>query len=223
MKQRFNVFCLFLLSWLLFATGLCPAKAPAPRTSLKLQSINFYYRLDEAARFLELKTQWQSEHRGEVPMNAAAVLVQQAHQASDMDTPFSRWRYQGGPAPAILEAKAHLYTTGQKAMLRVPFSVTFRAKVGNWRVDPTLQLTDFEGLNRSAQWQMVSQRTLTVPAIASGEDVLLPLGEFELYRFLQKHPNQFPVALEVRVNNPMLGTITTTLPMIPDHFMTPSF
>ena len=229
MKRFFRHYGLRLLLLMALSGGLCPtlglypAEAATGRGSLKLQSFNFYYRLDEATRYLELKTQWQSEHRGEVSISEAIHLAMEAHQASDMDAPFTRWRYQGGPSPAIFGAKAHVYTTGQKAMLNVHFLVTMRAKVGNWRVNPTLQLTDFEGLARSAHWEQVSQQTFTIPAIAAGEDVMLTLSEFQLYRFLQKHPNQFPVELEVRLSNPLLGTVITTLPMRPDHFMTPQY
>lgn len=190
---------------------------------LKVQSLDFYYKLDADARFIELKTQWQGEHRGEITPDKARELALQADHDSDMDTPFNQWRYHGGPAPQVFTAKAHVYGTGTKALLNVPFLVTVRAKTGNLRVITALQLTDYQTLQSTARWLMLSQRQIRVPAIAAGEDLLLPLMEFQLLDFLQKHPNQFPVALEVKLSSPMLGTITKHITISPDHFVVPVY
>ena len=189
--------------------------------ALKLQSMAFYYKLDAETRFLDLKTQWQGAHRGEIPMDKAKEFALQAYHASTMDTPFNAWRYQGGPAPLVFSAKAHIYGTGQKALLHVPFLVTVRAKVGDLRVITDLQLTDYQNLQATAQWITLYQQTIRVPAIAVGEDLLLPLMEFQMLDFYQKHPNQFPTQVEVRVSSPALGTVAKCIPLTPDHFVVP--
>jgi hypothetical protein len=199
------------------------AHAAKGHAAIQVQSLDFYYKLDEAARFLDLKAQWQGEHRGEISIAKAKELAQAAYRESDLDTPFDRWRYHGGPSPRTFSAKAHLYSLGQKALLNVAFQVTVRAKVGNLRVIPNLQLTDYKTLQTSAHWQIVSQRTIHVPAIASGEDLLLPLMQFQLLDFLERHPNQFPVCLEVRLSNPHLGSVVKSIPLSPDHFVVPVF
>jgi len=189
--------------------------------NLKVQSIDLYYKLDAEARYIDLKNQWQSDHRGEIPIEKARELALEADHESDMDTPFTQWRNQGGPAPLVFSAKAHIYGTGQQALLNVPFTVTIRAKTGNLRVITDLQLTDFQTLRSTAHWLTISQRTIRVPAVAIGEDLLLPLMEFQMLDFQKRHPNQFPVALEVKVSSPALGTVTRTLPLLPDHFVVP--
>jgi hypothetical protein len=138
-----------------------------------------------------------------------------------METPFKQWRYHGGPAPHVFTAKAHLYSTGGQGLLNVPFTITVRAKTGNLRVITDLQLTDYETLQSSARWLTVSKRTVRVPAIAVGEDLLLPLMEFQLLDFTRKHPTQFPILIEVQVSSPLLGTVTRTMPLNPDHFVMP--
>jgi hypothetical protein len=91
-----RTFALLLLTpAVLFLSG----QAATGKGPLKMQSLDFYYKLDQAARFLELKTQWQAEHRGEVPLAQAKLFALEADHASDMDTPLTRWRYQGGPSP----------------------------------------------------------------------------------------------------------------------------
>lgn len=220
--RRLILTLLTLALCLMSTMGMLLEVQAASGSALKVQSLDFYYKLDEAARYLELKNQWQSEHRGEIPIAKAKALAQEANLTSDMDTPFAYWRYHGGPSPLTFRAKAHIYSSGeQKAFLNAPFLVTVRVKVGNLRVIPDLQLTDYTTLQTSAHWETLSQCTIRVPAIAAGEDLLLPLMEFQLMDFLEKHPNQFPIRVEVRLSNPHLGVVTKSIPLTPDHFVVP--
>ena len=207
-----------------------PQPAPIRRTGggsvarlLKVQSMDFYYRMEQESRYLDLKNQWQSHHRGEITQKKAIEFARQADQASDMETPLTAWQYQGGPAPYIFRAKAHIFSTAPKAMLNVPFTISVRANVGQLGVIPSLQLTDYERLRSSARWVEISKKTVTVPAIAPGEDLLLPLMEFQLLLFLERHPQSFPVTIEVLLSSPQLGSVSKTLPLTPDHFVMPVF
>jgi hypothetical protein len=106
-------------------------------------------------------------------------------------------------------------------LLTVPVSVTVRAKVGDLRVDPDIQMTDYEYLKESAQWETISQKTLTIPAIAPGEDMLLTLMQFHLLDFLAAHPNRWPVQVEVTLTSPLIGSSRRSISLIPDHFVVP--
>lgn len=212
---------LFRLLWPVVLLGMALTGLRAEAGPLKIQSMDFYYKQDAEVRYLELKTQWQGENRGEIPIDKANELAVAANRESDMETPFKQWRYHGGPAPLVFSAKAHVYSTGGQGLLNVPFTIAVRAKTGNLRVIGDLQLTDYQTLQSSARWLTVSRHTVNVPAIAVGEDLLLPLMDFQMLDFLRKHPNQFPVLIEVKLSSPLLGTVTRTLPLLPDHFVVP--
>jgi hypothetical protein len=200
----------------LFAT-----RASASNGPIKVDNIGFYYKLDAKARYMDLKTRWQSEHRGELGAAKASELATEADAASSVESPFDKWRYQGGPDPAIFTGKAHIYNAGHKALLNVPVSVTVRAKVGDLRVSPDIQMTDYDYLKDSARWEVLSHKTLTIPAIAPGEDMLLTLTQFHLLDFLTAHPNRWPVQLEVSMSSPFLGSSRQSISLIPDHFVVP--
>ena len=217
-------FTLLLLSEAitLLATGAESATKPVTNT-IQADSIGFFYRQDEKTRFLELKNQWQSEHRGEVDMNKAISIAEQAYQASSVDAPLTAWRYHGGPSPWIMTAKVHLFNDGTKAYLNVPLAVTVRARGGDLRVNPALQLTDFSNLEKTARWLPVSgTKTITIPAFAPGEDMLLEVTRFSVLDFLSRHPNRWPTELEVQVSNPQFGAVKQSISLLPDHFVMPS-
>jgi hypothetical protein len=220
--KRFVFFCV-TIALLLLSQALClfATRAAASNGPIKVDNIGFYYKLDEKARYMALKTQWQSEHHGEISTSKASELAMQAYTTSSVESTFDQWRYQGGPDPAVFTGKAHLYNTGQKALLNVPVSVTVRAKVGDLRVNPSIQMTDYDTLKDTSEWELVSQKTVTIPAIAPGEDMLLPLMEFHLLDFLSKHPNRWPLQLEVTMASASMGSSRQTISLIPDHFVVP--
>jgi hypothetical protein len=220
--KRFVFICL-TIALLLLAESVClfATRAAASNAPIKVDNIGFYYKLDAKARYMDLKTRWQSDHRGELAATKASELALEADKAASVESAFDKWRYQGGPDPAIFAGKAHIYNAGHKALLNVPVYVTVRAKVGDLRVNPTIQMTDYDYLKDSARWELVSQSTVTIPAIAPGEDILLPLTQFNLLDFLAKHPNRWPVQLEVSMVSLSAGSSRKTISLIPDHFVVP--
>lgn len=191
---------------------------------IKVASTEFYYRLDEKARFIELKNQWQSQHRGELPIEQAQIFAQDAYAQASVEEVLNRWRYHGGPSPWVFTGKAHLFNEGEKAYLNVPVSVSFRAKVGDLRVNPALQMTDFKYLKQTARWEnLPGSHSRTIAAIAPSEDILLDLGQVHLLAFLAAHPNRWPTEIEVRISSPQFATVSKTIELIPDHFVTPAF
>lgn len=190
---------------------------------IQIADAAFYYRLDEKARFIELKNQWQSEHRGELPIEQARIFSEMAYEQSSVDAVLQHWRHQGGPSPWVFSAKAHVFNNGHSASLNVPVHITYRAKVGELRVNSATQLTDFEHLSQSAQWRSLpGSHQTSVAAIAPGEDMLLDLGRVNLLAFLASHPNQWPAEIEVSISSPRFNTVRHTLRLTPDHFLTPS-
>lgn len=154
-------------------------------------------------------------------MNKAVELATEAYGIAGTESPFDTWRFHGGPAPKVFTAKAHLYNPGHTALLNVPVTVMIRAKVGELRVNPSIQMTDFDFLEDSAQWETVSKEMLRIPAMAPGEDLLLPVMKFRMLEFLQRHPNRWPVQLEVKMTSPSVTTAYKTISLVPDHFVVP--
>lgn len=203
------------------AVTLMATRAATAHNPVKVEDISFYYKLDEKARFLDLKTRWQSEHRGELPITKATDIATEAYNIAATESPFETWRYHGGPAPNVFTGKAHIYNKGRTALLNVPVTVLVRAKVGELRVNPAIQMTDFDYLEESAHWETLSRETITIPALAPGEDMLLPVLKFRLLEFMVRHPNRWPVQLELKMSSPMMGTAYKSLSLVPDHFVVP--
>jgi hypothetical protein len=217
------VFIVLVVALLLLsqAITLLATRAGTPKAPIRVESIDFYYKMDAKARFLELKNRWQSENRGMLAINKAGEMAKEAYDQSSVESVFDQWRYHGGPAPQVFTGKAHIYNSGKSALLNVPVSVTVRAKVGDLRVDPLIQMTDYDYLKETATWEMVSSETITIPALAPGEDMLLPVMKFRLLEFLAAHPNRWPVLLEVKISSALLGTARKTISLVPDHFVVP--
>lgn len=201
-------------------SAIRPANASV--SDIKVAGAEFYYRLDEKARFIELKNQWQSKSRGELPIDRAQVLAQDAYEHASVEEVLNRWRYHGGPSPWVFTAKAHLFNEGEQAYLNVPVTVAYRAKLGDLRVNSALQLTDFNHLKQSARWEKLpGGQSRTIPALAPGEDLLLDLGRVELLALLAAHPNRWPTEIEVQISSPRFATVSKRIELTPDHFVTP--
>ncbi len=203
------------------AVTLLATRAATSSPPIKVESIGFYYKMDANARYLDLKTQWQATHRGELKLEEAASLAEEAFQKASVESPFDKWLYHGGPSPQVFKSKLHIYNTSKNALLDIPLYVTIRAQVGELRVNPDIQMTDFDHLRATASWQILSEDTVKVAALAPGEDMLVDVMQFKLLDFLKNHPNQWPTRIEVLINSPKLGTSRQSLELIPDHFVVP--
>jgi hypothetical protein len=221
--RRF-VFIALIIGLLVAAETLAlwSTNAVASYGALKVQSLGFFYKADEQTRFLDLKTRWQAEHLGEISHRKASELADEAYGKSDVESPFTLWRYHGGPSPNIFSGKVHLFNTGKEALLNVPMAVTLRARVGDLRVKPAIQTTDYDYLESSSRWVTLGRNTVTVQALAPGEDMLLEVGRFRLMDFLAENPNRWPVEVEVQVTSPQTGTVKKSIALIPDHFVVPN-
>lgn len=195
----------------------------ALQSAIKVADVGFYYKLDEKARYIDLKNQWQSKHRGEVSFAKACEFSRQAYAQASVEELLSQWRYHGGPNPWIFTGKSHLFNDGKQAYLNVPVQVSFRAKIGDLRVNPAIQMTDFSQLKNSAHWEKLPESHATrIVAIAPGEDILLELGAFNLLDFLAAHPNQWPTEIEVQISSPRFTGSRKVIPLTPDHFVMPT-
>lgn len=205
------------------ATGHHFAQKAAPKrqAALKVASLGFYYKQDENARYLDLKTQWQTEHKGLLSGQKASEFADTAYQQASVEAPFSQWRAQGGPAPKVFSAKLHLYSNTKAAVLNTPISVSVQANVGDLRVSPITQLTDYRYLQQTAHWETLETRQLSVPVIAPEEDQLLEVMQFRLLSFLNSHPNQWPTAVRITISSPRLGVAEKQISLLPDHFVVP--
>lgn len=221
MKRPVFIIIIITLVLITQAVTLLATRAGTPKAPIRVESIDFYYKMDAKARFLDLKNRWQSENRGALAISKASELANEAYNQSNSESVFDQWRYHGGPAPSVFVSKAHIYNSGKTALLNVPVSVTVRAKVGDLRVDPIIQMTDYDYLKETAVWETVSIETITIPAIAPGEDLLLPLMKFRLLDFLASHPNRWPVLVEVRMSSASLGNSRKAISLVPDHFVVP--
>lgn len=190
---------------------------------LNLEHAVFYYKTDEEVRFADKKTNFQSKNRGNLPPAVAAQLASEAYEESSVEQELTLWRYHGGPAPNVITAKAHLYNESSQARLNTHLNTTLRAKVAPLLVDPKTLLVDFRNLNTSGKWVALDKRSTLVPALAAGEDSREEVSRFDLRAFLAKHPNDWPVELEITVKCPESGqTVKKRLTLIPDHFVVPT-
>jgi hypothetical protein len=188
-------------------------------SSLRLQELSFYYRQDEAVRFLSLKSQHEHETERQLSPSEIPELVRKAYRLSTVESPLTIWRKQGGPSPRYFSAKLHLYNQSAQAVVDVPIQVTLRAKLGILRPDPMLHLSDYETLTKTAQWLTLRKATVKIPAIAPGFDKQIDVLEFELLPFLAEHPGYWPTELEVTVKVPELPPAKQRLVLQPDHFV----
>jgi hypothetical protein len=217
------VFIVVTLALLLLseAVTLLATKAATTPGTIHVEDLSFFYKEDEAARYLDLKNQWQSEHRGEIPPDKAAELAEKAYKEASVESPLLRWREQGGPNPQVFSAKAHLSNPGHDALINVSLRVTLKAKVGDLRVNPRIQITDYHYLESSARWVTLSDTVILVPAIAAGEDLQVDLVKFPLRDFLGKHNGQWPAQLRLELQAPHMDATYKTLSLMPDHFVVP--
>jgi len=194
-------------------------KGAGKQGQLEVSGLAFYYREDEDARFLDLKTRWQTGHQNKLPPKEAIDFADQAYKASSMDAELNVWRFQGGPHPKTITAKVRLYNPTRDALLDVPIHVQLWAKVGDLLVESGSQLTAYGALRASARWEPVSLGNLKIPVIAPDEDQILEVTQFRLLPFLEPRPYQWPIYLKVVVTSPKFQRAEKVLTLLPDHFV----
>ena len=188
---------------------------------IQVQDLQFFYKMDAEARYLDLKNEYQSTHRGEFQAAEAESLAIEAYQKASVDAPFARWLYHGGAAPNIFTGKLHLYNAANRAMLNVPYTVTVRIATGDLRVSSDLQMTDFAHLKATRRWQTLKNEAKVIPVFAPSEDMQLEVMSFNMLTFQKAHPNQWPTDVEITVRSPQFETTKRTLQVVPDHFVVP--
>lgn len=211
----------------LWAGCLHPASAlGAP----EILDVSFFYRMDADARYLTLRNTWQQEHEGAFSVSEAVPLALQAFQAASLEAPLDAWRQQGDPHPSVFFAKAYVRNPSTvNALLNTKLRVILKAKVGALRVDPQVLMTDYGYLERSSRWETLYQQVVNVPVLTPGEEMLVPVAKFELFRFLRFHPDLWPETLTVEVTLADRGTARAAvgkqnkaeLKLVPDHFLLP--
>lgn len=193
----------------------------------RLEEITFYYKADAQARYLDLKNKWQQDHAGLVPADTLQQFAIDAWNKASVEKPFEVWLAQGGVSPKVFIAKAHVANNTDEARLGVRLTVTVKARIGDLRVDPTLLLTDYDYLAATARWQTLESKTVTIDALAPGEEMLVPLTQIEIMALQKRYVDQFPV--EITVEAAMTGAdnkrqqAKATLPLTPDHFVLPEY
>lgn len=198
-----------------------PARPGKPGGKLTVESVMFFYKPGAEVHYLTLKTGWHNRHHGELPLETAAGLARTAYEKADVEKPFEQWLFHGGPNPNVFSAKAHLYNNANQARLNTKLSITVRAKTGDLLVNPLTLLTDFDHLNATAHWRTLEKRTITIPALAPGEEMRIEVMALNLLAFKQANPNRWPIQLEVTVSIPGSSAIGK-LELVPDHFVVPT-
>ncbi|MEB3286247.1 MAG: hypothetical protein VKJ04_01965 [Vampirovibrionales bacterium] len=190
--------------------------------AVTLEHVTFYYKTDEEVRFVEKKSAYQAKTRGQLPPDVAEAFADEAYAESSVEKELDKWRYHGGPAPNVITAKAHLFNESSQAKLDMKLNVTVRAKVSNLLVDPKTLLVDYGYLKKSARWRTLSKKTITIDALAAGEDYLEDVMRFELLKFTNTHKGQWPSELEVSVSSPDADkSVSASITLTPDHFVVP--
>lgn len=189
-------------------------------TELRIERVQFYYKADEEIHYLSLKKNWLKTHPAQLSLTQAGSLAEEAYNKATIDTPLEFWRYQGGPAPFLLSAKAHIFNDSPEAHLNKKFRVLVKAKIGSLGVNPNTLLVDFNHLNNSGRWKTLSNQIIEVPAIAPGEELLLDVMQLNMIAFMATYPNQWPTEMTVDVSMPgSFAQAAQTIELTPDHFM----
>lgn len=189
-------------------------------TALRIERVQFYHKIDEEVNYLSLKKDWLTSHPTSLNLAQAGKLAEDAFEKSTVETPLEEWRYHGGPNPFVFTAKAHIYNDSPEAHLNKKFKIIVKAKIGNLGVNPNTLLVDYNHLKNSATWKTLSNQSITVPAIAPGEELLLDVMQLNMLAFMATYPNQWPTELTVSVS--MTGSnafAEESLHLTPDHFM----
>lgn len=199
-----------------------PKRSPNPNNKL-IEEVVFYYKIDEETRYIDLKNKYQNRNRGEIPLQKAALLAQEAFLKASVEKQLDKWLFHGGASPNVFMAKAHLFNKSKSALLNTRLDITLRVREGEWLVNPEIQMTDFAHLVSSAKWRTLWHHTEVVPVVAPGEDLRVPvLGYFNVLRYLRFNSNAWPVEMELVVRAPALGEqATQRLELVPDHFLVP--
>ncbi len=209
------------------------AQTVAPNSVL-IEGIQFFYKLDAGTRFLEKRTQWETESKGriKIALEDLEAMAYKAYQEASVEHPFDVWREQGGPNPLVFRPKLHLRNNTDQAWLNVKIQVIWRGKIGDLLADPELLLTDYDNLSATAQWENLFVEELNIDVLTPGQDKLIEISPFQLFSFLSLYKNKWPEYLEVEAHlksadGQTFGTLPQhqyiqALPMIPDHFVVPT-
>ncbi len=205
--------------------GELKAQTAQPSTVL-VEDVDFWYRLDSDTKFLDLRSEWESGHKGNITLEELADLAWDAYNQSDVEDRLEIWREQGGPDPLVFAPKIHVRNNTNRAWLNVKLKVVIRAKIGELLADPELFLTDYDHLSATAAWENLYVEDLTIDVLAPGEEALVAATPFQLYDFLSIYKNRWPEYVEVEARltefaDPETGVKARALQMIPDHFIVP--
>jgi hypothetical protein len=229
-NTRWLSFLLVAFCLLVSAVFVCPSDEAVQITGqtkrlvqplgITVESVDFQYRPDEAARLLALKQKWIKSKGRRPNLIELGDLAMQAYTMSTLDEPLPIWRAQGGPSPWVFRPRVYLVNGTDEAVLNQTVKLEVRAKMGELRVDPDALLTDYGFLEQSAQWQTLYQEDLQVPVVAPGEDKPVDAKLIVLSNLLGTSQSQWPVLIEATAT---IGTEqkSVSLRLVPNHFVLP--
>jgi hypothetical protein len=203
---------------------------------LRLAGSGFYYAADFDVRYRKAKGAWQDANPGRIP--ALVDLTDMAWQAYSaprgqaVERLLPRWHMNEKPAPWVIRPKVLLSNESPTAS-ELNLVVYSRVDVlkGQWLVNPTTMLADFDHLLASAQWQPLLEEETLIPVLPANQQRLLDLPPVEVFKLFSQQSHQWPVMLKLSIaltpNNAAdvkdQAGFVMTLPLVPDHMALPLY
>ena len=206
---------------------------------LRLNGTGFYYAADFDVRYRKAKADWQTANAGRIPslveLTAMAWQAWQAYQAprgQAVERLLPRWHMNEKPAPWVIRPKV-LLTNESATASELNLVVFSKVEVlkGQWLVNPTTMLADFDHLLASAKWEPLLEEETLIPVLPANQQRLLDLPPVEVFKLFGQQTHQWPVMIKLSValtpdtssNVADQAAFVITLPLVPDHMALPLY
>ena len=193
--------------------------------SLHAEALGFYYRPEADVYYLAGLQQFGATQTKPISFDVHETLAKKAFDKAErqggVERPLKDWRAQGGHHPWVIYAKVRLMNGGTVPLKNLTLNVSWNMRLGEWRVDREVLITDYAHLKKTSKTIRVEAPSLNVPSLAPGETKVLATEPIELYKILAKHPKSWPSHIEVNIAPKGKPALKASLELVPDHFITP--
>lgn len=199
--------------------------AQAATGALQGEAMGFYYRPEAEVYYLAALQQFGATQTSPISFTVHRKLAKAAFDKAvtqgGIERPLQDWRAQGGHHPWVIYAKVRLLNAGTVPLKNLTLNVSWQMRLGDWRVDREVLVTDYAYLQKTAKTLRVASPPLVVNSLAPGETKVLSTEPIELYAILASHPKQWPTDIEMNIAPTGKPALRSALVLIPDHFITP--
>lgn len=156
----------------------------------------------------------------------------QAPRGQAVERLLPRWHMNEKPAPWVIRPKV-LLTNESATASELNLVVFSKVEVlkGQWLVNPTTMLADFDHLLASAKWEPLLEEETLIPVLPANQQRLLDLPPVEVFKLFGQQTHQWPVMIKLSValtpdtssSVADQAAFVITLPLVPDHMALPLY